>query len=361
MLVVAVVTFILKTQPRTTFMSALSIFQVGEFSLLLSTVGLQNDLLPNELYQYFLSVSIITMALTPFILQKSNKFSDFLLIAAIPKGVRKRLNNRKLEQSSSEVDQVQEWSDHVVIVGYGINGQNISRVTSHIDIPYVIVDMDYDAIEEAKRKNQPIVFGDASDPEILKHINIQKARVVVIAISDPNATKKIISSVRLFSQTVYIIVRTRFIKEIDENMKVGADEVIPEEFETSIEIFTRVLKQYMITQSDIENIVTSIRSSDYEMLTSIKPTSKNAMFQQLNIPNKEVATLHVQHGDNDIAGKSIMDSGMGQKYNVTVLAIKRGRKYISEIQPNTKIEIDDLVYIFGTSKDINALNKVIKF
>ena len=361
MLVVAVVTFILKTQPRTTFMSALSIFQVGEFSLLLSTVGLQNDLLPDELYQYFLSVSIITMALTPFILQKSNKFSDFLLIAAIPKGVRKRLNNRKLEQSSSEVDQVQEWSDHVVIVGYGINGQNISRVTSHIDIPYVIVDMDYDAIEEAKRKNQPIVFGDASDPEILKHINIQKARVVVIAISDPNATKKIISSVRLFSQTVYIIVRTRFIKEIDENMKVGADEVIPEEFETSIEIFTRVLKQYMITQSDIENIVTSIRSSDYEMLTSIKPTSKNAMFQQLNIPNKEVATLHVQHGDNDIAGKSIMDSGMGQKYNVTVLAIKRGRKYISEIQPNTKIEIDDLVYIFGTSKDINALNKVIKF
>ena len=304
MLVVAVVTFILKTQPRTTFMSALSIFQVGEFSLLLSTVGLQNDLLPDELYQYFLSVSIITMALTPFILQKSNKFSDFLLIAAIPKGVRKRLNNRKLEQSSSEVDQVQEWSDHVVIVGYGINGQNISRVTSHIDIPYVIVDMDYDAIEEAKRKNQPIVFGDASDPEILKHINIQKARVVVIAISDPNATKKIISSVRLFSQTVYIIVRTRFIKEIDENMKVGADEVIPEEFETSIEIFTRVLKQYMITQSDIENIVTSIRSSDYEMLTSIKPTSKNAMFQQLNIPNKEVATLHVQHGDNDIAETS---------------------------------------------------------
>jgi CPA2 family monovalent cation:H+ antiporter-2 len=361
MLVVAVVTSILKTQPRTIFMSALSIFQVGEFSLLLSTVGLQNDLLPNELYQYFLSVSIITMALTPFILQKSHRFSDFLLKAAIPKGVRKRLNNRKLDQSSSEVDQVQEWSDHVVIIGYGINGQNISRVTSHIDIPYVIVDMDYDAIAEAKRKNQPIVFGDAADPEILKHINIQKARVVVIAISDPSATKKIISSVRLFSQTVYIIVRTRFVKEIDENMKIGADEVIPEEFETSIEIFTRVLKQYMITQSDIENIVTSIRSSDYQMLTSIKPTSKNAMFQHLNIPNKEVATLHVQHGDNDIAGKSIMDSGMGKKYNVTVLAIKRGRKYISEIQPNTKIEIDDLVYIFGTSKDINALNKVIKF
>lgn len=361
MLIVGFVTLILKNQPRTAFMSAFSIFQVGEFSLLLSTVGLQNDILPNELYQYFLAVSIITMALTPFVLQKSHNMSDFLIRAAIPKRVRKRMNKRKIDSSSQEVDHDHDWKDHVVIVGYGINGQNISRVTSHIDIPYVIVDMDYEAIKMAKEKKQPIVFGDASDPEILKHINIQKARVVVIAISDPNATKKIISSVRLFSQTVYIIVRTRYVKEIEENMKVGADEVIPEEFETSIEIFTRVLRQYMVTQGDIENIVTSIRSSDYEMLTSIKPTSTNAVFQQLNIPDKEVATLHVQHGNNNIAGVTIGESGIGKNYNVTVLAIKRGRKYISDIQPDTKIEIDDLVYIFGASKDINALNKVIKF
>ncbi|SDG62010.1 monovalent cation:proton antiporter family protein [Psychroflexus sediminis] len=359
--IVAFVALFLQNQPRTVFLSAFSIFQVGEFSLLLSTVGLQNDLLPDALYQYFLAVSIITMALTPFVLQKSHRMSDFLLRAAIPKRVRKRMNKRKIESSSQEVDSDHDWKDHVIIVGYGINGQNISRVTSHIDIPYVIVDMDYEAIKLAKQKKQPVIYGDASDPEILKHINIQKARVVVIAISDPGATKKIISSVRLFSQTVYIIVRTRYVKEIEENMKVGADEVIPEEFETSIEIFTRVLRQYMVTQGDIENIVTSIRSSDYQMLTSIKPTSTNAVFQQLNIPDKEVATLHVQHGNNNIAGASIGESGIGKNYNVTVLAIKRGRKYISDINPETRIEIDDLVYIFGASKDINTLNKVIKF
>lgn len=361
MLIVALTTSILKSQPRTIFMASFSIFQVGEFSLLLSTVGLQNDILPDELYQYFLAVSIITMALTPFVLQKSHKWTEFLLKAPIPKSVKRRLDARKIEQSSKEIDHDHDWKDHVVIIGYGINGKNIARVTEHINIPYVIVDMDYDAIQIAKRKNQPIVFGDASDPEILKHINIQKARVVVIAISDPNATKKIITSVRLFSQTVYIIVRTRYVKEIDENMKIGADEVIPEEFETSIEIFTRVLKQYMVTQDDIQQIVTSIRSSDYEMLTSVKPASKNAVFQQLNIPDKEVATLHVQHGNNDIAGKTIEESGVGKNYNVTILAIKRGRKYISDIKPDTKIEIDDLVYIFGTSEDINNFNKVLKF
>ncbi len=361
MLIVGAVAFSLKSQPRTIFMSAFSIFQVGEFSLLLSTVGLQNDILPNEIYQYFLAVSIITMALTPFVLEKSHRMSDFLLRAAIPKRVKKRMHKIKLDKSSHEDDHEKDWKDHVVIVGYGINGQNISRVTSQIDIPYVIVDMDYETIKKAKERNQPIVFGDAADPEILKHIHIQNARVVVIAISDPNATKKIISSVRLFSQTVYIIVRTRYVKEIDENMKIGADEVIPEEFETSIEIFTRVLRQYMVTQGDIETIVSNIRSADYEMLTSVKPTSTNVAFQQLNIPDKEVATLHVQHGNNNIAGATIGESGIGKNYNVTVLAIKRGKKYISDIQPSTKVEVDDLVYIFGNYADINALNKEIKF
>ncbi|MFN2261774.1 MAG: cation:proton antiporter [Psychroflexus sp.] len=361
MLIVGLTTALLKYQPRTVFMASFSIFQVGEFSLLLSTVGLQNDILPDELYQYFLAVSIITMALTPFLLEKSHKLTEFFLKAPIPRSVKRRLDARKIEQSSNESDSEHDWKDHVVIIGYGINGKNIARVTEHINIPYVIVDMDYDAIQIAKEKNQPIVFGDASDPEILKHINIQKARVVVIAISDPNATKKIITTVRLFSQTVYIIVRTRYVKEIDENMKIGADEVIPEEFETSIEIFTRVLKQYMVTKDDIQQIVTSIRSSDYEMLTSLKPIGKDASFQQLNIPDKEVATLHVQHENNDIAGKSIETSGIGKNYNITVLAIKRGRKYISNIKPDTKIEVDDLIYIFGTSDDINNFNKVLKF
>jgi len=359
-LVVLLTSRLLKLTPKVAFIGAFSLLQVGEFSLLLSTVGLQNELLTADLYQYFLAVSIVTMALTPMFINKAEKFSRFLLTVPIPKRVKKRLNAQKIDMSSHEDDHFHDWEDHVIIVGYGINGKNISRVTQQIGIPYVIVEMDFEEFEAAKANNQPIVFGDAGQTEILQHVNVQKARVVVIAISDPVATKQIISSIRLFSQTVYIIVRTRFVKEIEENMKIGADEVIPEEFETSIEIFTRVLKQYMVTQDEISNIVTEIRSADYEVLTSLKPVSKKAVFKQLNIPNKEVATLHVQHRDNPIVGRTIEASGIGKNYNLTVLAIKRGRKYIDEIKPDTKICVDDIIYIFGTPTKINELNKIVK-
>jgi len=143
-------------------------------------------------------------------------------------------------------------------------------------------------------------------------------------------------------------------------LKLGADEVIPEEFETSIEIFSRVLKQYLVTESKISEIVNAIRSSDYELFSSVKPFNKKGSFQQFNVPNKELATLHVQHGRNDIVGKVLSETGLTNKYQVNLLAIKRGRKYITKIGPDTKIMVDDLIYLFGSPNRINTLNKEIK-
>ena len=165
---------VLKLNVKTAMMTALAVFQVGEFSLLLSTVGVQNDLLTQDMYQYFLAVSIMTMALTPFFIQKSDALTAYFLKVPLPKRVRARIKAQKMALSSNEEDQDDNWDDHVVIIGYGINGKNIARVTRSTGIPYVIVEIDYDEIQEAKRRNHPVVYGDASEPEILKYINIQK-------------------------------------------------------------------------------------------------------------------------------------------------------------------------------------------
>lgn len=358
MLIVTLVATFLKYQPITSFKSAFSLFQVGEFSLLLSTVGVSNNIMPQEMYQYFLAVSIITMAITPFIMLKSDALASFFVQVPIPKKVKKRLKARR--ETLKVENEEHDLEDHLVIIGYGLNGKNITRVAQTMDIPYVVVDFDYQEFANAKAAQQPVVFGDAAEPEILHHINIQKARVVVVAISDAESTKRIVQNIRQFSQTAYTIVRTRYVSEIKENMRLGADEVIPEEFETSIEIFTRVLKQYLVTESKITEIVKTLRASDYEMLTSLKPINKNSAFQQFNIPNKEIASLHVQHSNNEIVGKALSEAAIGRRYNVNVLAIKRGNKYISNINSETKICVDDIVYIFGGSKEIMAFNKEIK-
>ena len=118
---------------------------------------------------------------------------------------------------------------------------------------------------QATRSGEPVIFGDATSTEILKHLHTRTARIIVIAISDPESTKKIISSIRILSETPYIVVRTRFLKEIETVMKLGADFVIPEEFETSLEIFTHVLRKYLIPEDKIDNLVSQIRSDQYEI------------------------------------------------------------------------------------------------
>ncbi len=361
MIIIGLTVLVLRYPLRTILMAVFSLFQVGEFSLLLSSVGRESDIIPENIYQYFLAISIISMGITPFFISNAEKWTYAILKAPISSAVRKRLENIKKSTKAHEDFSEENLHDHLVIIGYGINGQNISKAAKKAEIPYVILDINPDTFEKAKISKEPVIFGDATNNTILKHAHVQEARVIVIAISDANATKKILTNIRQFTQTATIIVRTRYVREIEDIFKLGADEVIPEEFETSIEIFTRVLKKYLVPFDEIQDFTNQIRSSDYEMLTSLKKEPHSPALQHLNIPNKEIVTIKVQRDNRKIVGKSIEESGIGKNYGVTVLAIHRDRKYLTEISPQTEIHQGDLLYLFGHPNNINDLNNLLTF
>ena len=162
-----------------------------------------------------------------------------------------------------------------------------------------------------------------------------------------------------FSDTTYIIVRTRYVREIQENLRIGADEVIPEEFETSVEIFSRVLTKYLVPSDEIQAFINHIREGNYELLRNLHGY-KGVWSQQLNIPDMEIATLSVHQENNKIVGKTILESQLRTNYGITVLAIKREESYLSEINPNTLIQQDDLLYLFGHPSKIAELNKYLR-
>ena len=357
MLIIGLMVLLLRYPARVSFLVLFGLFQVGEFSLLLSGVGQQSNILPENIYQYFLAISIITMGITPFLIAAAPKLTYNILKAPIPAAVRQRLDNFNKNKRSEEFTSEENLHDHLVVIGYGINGKNISKAARKAKIPYVVIDINPESFQRAKLNNEPVLFGDATNNVILKHAHIQEARVIVIAISDRDATKKIIKNIRLFTQTATIIVRTRYIHEIEEVIKLGADEVIPEEFETSIEIFTRVLKKYLVPFGEIQDFINQIRSSDYAMLTSLKKTPHNPALEHLNIPNKEMATIKVNQKNLSIVGKSIEESGLGKNYGVTLLGVQREGHFITEISPSTEIHMDDLLYIFGHPNNITNLNK----
>ncbi|OKL41427.1 cation:proton antiporter domain-containing protein [Pontibacter flavimaris] len=349
---------ILQYPLRVSLLVGLSLFQVGEFAFILSKTGISTGLLSPETYQYFLSVSLLTMALTPFVVGASPKLADRI---ASPFATKQEPMPFATQPKAAHGDLRADLDDHIIIIGFGINGRNVAKAARYARIPYVIVELNAATVKHEGKKGEPIVYGDAVHPMILTHINIHKARVVVIAISDPEATKRIITTIREISGKAHIIVRTRFLQEMEENYRLGADEVIPEEFETSIEIFTRTLNKYLMPRDEIEAFTQNIRADNYEMLRSLN-TNRNLGMATLSVdlPDIEVASLRIFTKEPDIVGKPLLESNIRNRFAITVVAIKRMEQTILDINADTQLQRGDLVYVVGKPSDVLRFSNYIK-
>jgi CPA2 family monovalent cation:H+ antiporter-2 len=158
--------------------------------------------------------------------------------------------------------------DHLIIIGFGLNGRNVARSAKAAGIPHVIIETNPETVRIEKSKGEPIFFGHSIHQAVLKHGGIENARVLVAGISDPTATRRIITIARELNPKVYIIARTRFVQEMHPLFELGANEFIPEEFETSVEIFTRVLVRYLIPRDEIDRFSAQVRADGYEILRS---------------------------------------------------------------------------------------------
>jgi len=241
--------------------------QVGEFSFVLSRVGWEWGLITPQLNQYFLSAAVASLLLTPFAIQMSPKVADWI---GRLRWLEHRFPGRKFEELKPERVQLR---DHVIIVGYGPTGRNLSRVLKATDIPYCILELNGETVRRMRAKGEPIYYGDVSTQEILKHLGIQHARSLVVAISDPASIRRATRLARELNPHLYILVRTRYEVEIDELYRLGANEVIAEEFETSIELFARVLRRYHLPRTVIGEQIDKVRQEKYEMLRKLQAPS----------------------------------------------------------------------------------------
>lgn len=337
---------------KESFIVGFSIFQVGEFSLLLAKEGLKYELLDNTTYQFFLAISILTMIITPFVLKQREKLACRVLNIPMPKKIKDRLEERV---QVPEIDLEKEsLNDHLVIIGYGLNGRNLARAAKRAKIPYVIIEMNPETVKVEAAKGEPIIYGDAGNAVVLEHVKIHKARVAVIAISNQPATTGIIMNIREASQNVFIIVRTRYVNEIESMLNMGADEVIPEEFETSIEIFTRVLNKYLVPKGEVDDFTNDVRFHNYEVF---RTPSNESTVPSLDIPEINFSGIKIEKDYGQFIGKSIKESNLRENSGLNLVAIKRGGKTLTEITGHTKIKLGDIVYVVGKPEALESFEE----
>lgn len=345
---------VLKYPPRTFLLTGLALFQVGEFAFILSKVGIEYGLLTAETNQYFLAVSIVSMLLTPFVIIFSERITFGMMKLKPMKAI-----DRKITDTIVEADEAmpEELENHLVIIGYGINGSNLAKAAAFSKIPYVVVELNAETVRAERKKGVPILFGDAIQDHILELVNISKARVAVLAISDPVATKSIVRNIRSVTQSLHLVVRTRYVKEIPELIALGADDVIPEEFETSIEIFSRTLHNFLVPEDDIEYFIETTRSDNYGLFQNKKSIPRT--FRPANFPDFNISCLKVKTDSGSVIGKTINELDIRNKFGVNILGIMRKEELISNIKPEEKILRRDILYVTGNKPNIDKFRKSI--
>lgn len=352
--VAALAVAVLKYPPRTVLITGLALFQIGEFAFILSKVGLEYNLLSAETNQYFLAVSIVSMLLTPFIIIFSENISEKFLNTRIVKAISSTPADPFSELNA---DFEAELNNHLIIIGYGLNGSNLAKASMYTNIPYVVIEFNPKTVKKEKANGIPILYGDASEPHILETVNLSKARSVVVAISSAQDTRAIITSVRDISKSVYLVARTRYIKEIPELIALGADDVIPEEFETSIEIFSRVLHDFLIPENDISEFIDLIRADNYKIFNSKKKLP--ITFKSTKIPNVNITCLRVNVDSGKIVGRTLKDINVRKEYGVNILAIERNDNVIDEVLPQEKVLQNDKLYVSGKQEAIEAFHRIL--
>lgn len=338
---------ILNYSMRTALLTAFCLAQVGEFSFVLAKSALGLELISNDAYQIFLAASILTMVLTP------------LLIGAAPRVAAKILRNPDMQtpEAAAEDDENiaddkahhiirdgRQLRDHLIIIGFGIGGQIMAQGAKNCGIPYIISEMNPDTVARF-RDTEPIRHGDASFPLVLAHLGAATARTLAILTSDPAGSRAIIANARAMNPSLHIIVRTRFLGNLDSYREVGANEVIPEEFETSLEVFARVLNHYLVPRQTIDQYVSAIRRENYGMQRRLG--MGGSIMDSL--PELQLVAYSVEEG-SPLAGKTIAQAALRKEHGVTAAGVRRGETINNNPDAQTRLLAGDIVYLLATQE-----------
>jgi len=337
---------------RVALLAGVAVSQIGEFSFVLAKEGRVAGLLQDLLYQQFLGVAVITMLVTPFLLHGGPAILD-ALEKVVP--LDKLLPGFRPRELAPVHEQIK---NHVIIAGNRLNGRNLAAALRSINAPYLIVELNAQTVRKARAEGEPAFYGDATRDEILHALGIDRARLFVIAISDPAATRRMVRVARELNPKLYIIARTRYVIEIPELTRLGANVVIPEEFETSIEIFSRVLAHYNVPRDEIERLVSEIRSSHYQAL---RPGARPRL--TLSGALGAMPQMHVERivlGEQAPAvGQTIAKTGLRSQTGALILAVRRGESDVATPSPDFELDAGDVLVVVGQPSQIKSAYRVL--
>jgi CPA2 family monovalent cation:H+ antiporter-2 len=330
---------------RSTLLAGLGLAQIGEFSFLLAQQGQLRGLMTGEVFQMFINASILSMLATPFLIQAGPWITGLL---------------PNVTPEQGEKGDACSLTGHTIIAGYGLNGKNLARTLKATHLPYVVLEVNADTIRKARAEGETIIYGDITRRDVLLRAGVDCAKVIVFAISDYAATRIAVRTVRELNPAIFILIRTRYAADVDELYKFGADQVIPEEFETSIEIFSRVLHEYHIPNNVIANQIQLVRFGGYKMLRGYSLDQENLGRIAAIFADATVDHVQLEPGAPTV-GRTLRELDLRKNSGASVIAIARDGEANTNPGPDFMLQSGDIVVLIGGHRELDeAMNLLTK-
>lgn len=324
---------------RNSVLAGLALGQVGEFSLVATQAGVGAGLFGQDVFQTVLDTAVMSMLLTPALFAVGPRVADALSRTALVRLERKGF-------SSARVGSAHAYSGHVLIIGFGVTGRNLAHTARLAEVPYAIVELNAGTVQEALADGEPIHFGDATQETILAHVDADKARAIVVVIDDPAGARRIVELVRRISPDAFILVRTRYLREVEPLRQLGADEVIADELEVSVEVFSRVLARMLVPREDIKRLIGEVRGDWRRMSRGLATEATAVPDLRVGIPDLTTHTLRLTPG-SPLAGLSIAECGLRASQGVTILAVTTAEETIGNPAGSVVLHADDVLFVIG--------------
>lgn len=323
--------------------------QGGEFGFALITLGLANGILDRELAQTALAATVITMLIGPLLIRHNGALVGRFLPAS-------ERSMRELIQHDVEASQLHH-EQHVLIVGFGRVGQNVARFLEQENTDYLALDLDPVRIQAARSAGDPVYYGDATNIGVLRAAGIAHARVVIITYHQVTTSLKVLAMVRKLRPDVPVLVRTRDDSRLEELMKAGATEVIPETLEAALMVASHLLLLLDVPMGRVVRRMNEVRNSRYSLLRSVFRGRDARPIDETHAFREQLATIAIDRGARAV-GRSIAELGLDEA-GVSVTGLRRDGIVGREPAGETVLREGDVLVLYGKPEDLERAEELV--
>ncbi|WP_286266427.1 cation:proton antiporter domain-containing protein [Thalassotalea atypica] len=327
--------------------SGIMLSQMGEFGFVLIALAVQVKVIDFNVASTILGAGIISMAITPYLINNARKWSKFL--------------SHEQQQDHSELETLPEsktLSDHVIICGFGRIGQTVSRFLKQESIEFVAIDIDPLRTQKAREAGENVLFGSSRQAELLHAANLSKAKLVVIAFGEDKQSAEVIQKVRTLSPEVPILVRTRNDDQLDMLQDAGANQVVPESLEGALMLVSQVLSLSGVPFSRIVRRVQTERKNHYNHLHGFFQGEDTDMGPDA-IDRIEFAHAILLTDEAFAIGRSIRSLDLASR-RVHIISLKRNGDEIEEPDENTILCDQDTLVLRGKPRRVERAERFIQ-